>query len=380
MSELSRAVGVAWVFAGALLITCFVALAASCNSVDPRNGPDPPNQNGTGEPTTESNNAAAAIVPSPRGGAPAVWLGRTRKMVLFGGMLPITGDTFEYDADTVAWRRLAPEDRGSVPAPRCHHTLVSEGTDETALMFGGFSFAGRFNDVWRYDATQSVWTELRTTGTRPVKRCLHAAAYITSRNEMFIYGGITDAGVAADDFFDDTHVFSTENNEWTRVSVAGPGKLAGAIAFYSSVDGAVFLWGGRQVTTYPTTLWRFDVDLYTWTAVHTSGDSPIGREDPAYFWDDASGVLTIFSGRNDLTAEVLLEDAYELDAASGEWRRARFSTSPSARWRASIVFDPEAQRGLLFGGWRDFGGRDALNDTWSYDAVSREWERLVITD
>lgn len=354
--------------AGALLGTCLFGLVGGCNSVSLTNAPP-------FDGSAESDGAAAAFAPSPRGGAPAVWVGRTRKMVLFGGMLPITGDTFEYDADTASWRQLAPEDRGSVPPPRCHHTFVSEGAKETALIFGGFSFAGRFNDVWRYDPTESVWTELQTTGTQPAKRCLHAAAYITSRDEMFIYGGIAGAGVAADDFFDDTHLLDTNNNEWTNVSAAGPGKLSGAIAFHSSSDDAVYLWGGKQVTTFPTTLWRFDVVPRTWTAADTSGDSPIGREDPAYFWDDASGVLTIFSGRNDLTAELLLEDAYELDVASGEWRRVRFSTSPLARWRASVVFDPEARRGLMFGGWRDFGGRDSLNDTWSYDPMTLTWQR-----
>ena len=66
--------------------------------------------------------------------------------------------------------QLTPEDNGNRPAPRCHHTLVSDPENESILMFGGFSFSGRFNDVWRYDPAETRWIELQPTGAAPARR------------------------------------------------------------------------------------------------------------------------------------------------------------------------------------------------------------------
>lgn len=294
-------------------------------------------------------------------------------MILFGGMQPITSDTWEYDANYRVWKQLGPENQGSVPDPRCHHTLVSNSTNENIVLFGGFSFVGRFNDVWRFDPDSELWLELLPTGLAPLPRCLHTAVHIGSRNEMLMYGGVQGGGNASGDYFEDTYVLDLANNEWILVNASGPGKLRGAISFYSTVEDAVYLWGGKQVGPYPTTLWRFDVDQRVWEAVPTAGDVPPGREDPAFFWDDTRQELHIFSGRNDNLAEALLNDEYKLDLATTMWQALSVEGAPPARWRASVAFDPATSMGVMFGGWTDFGGQDAFNDTWMYDAVNSAW-------
>lgn len=317
--------------------------------------------------------SGASFVPSSRGGAPCVWVGTMRKLILFGGMLPITGDTLEYDTDTGAWRELTPELRGDVPAPRCHHSLVSDIANTNILMFGGFSFAGRFNDVWRFDPITERWVQLFPSGVVPARRCLHAATYVPSRHEMFVYGGVKAGGVASNDYFADTHVLDLANQEWVDTQTAGPGKLRGAIAFYSTTQDAVYLWGGKQVSHFPTTLWRFDVAARMWESVAVSGDVPLGREDPSFFWDDGAQRLTLFSGRNDTMTEPLLSDFYVLDVSTSTWKVMPTDGIPPARWRASAVFDVPTKTGFMFGGWRDFGGQEAFNDTWQYDAESVSW-------
>ena len=100
---------------------------------------------------------------------------------------------------------------------------------------------------------------------------------------MVVYGGVQRGGVAAGDFFDDTFILDLDQNEWRLVDTAGPGKLRGSISFHSSVEDAVYLWGGKQVTSFQSTLWRFDVEQRIWEAVSTIGDIPQGRKDPAFF-------------------------------------------------------------------------------------------------
>lgn len=317
----------------------------------------------------------APLVPAKRGGAPAAWMPAAGEMVIFGGMDPITNDTFSFEPEESAWRQLAPEQQGAVPANRCHHTLTEIPDSDQALLFGGFSRGGRFNDTWRFDLATKTWTELATAGTVPAKRCLHASAFIASRSELLMFGGIAGGGGRAGDFFDDTHVLDVATGSWTRVEGEGPSAREGALMVYSRAADAVFLWGGKAFDHYPAELWRFDVDARTWSRVATMGEEPIGREDPTYFWDESRGRLSIFSGRNDNDPAVLFDDGYELDPVAGVWSRVDAGTPPP-RWRASVAVDPAGNHGYMFGGWRGFGGSNAFNDTWRYDLEARSWSQV----
>jgi hypothetical protein len=194
---------------------------------------------------------------------------------------------------------------------------------------------------------------------------------------MLVYGGIQGSGAASQDYFADTHILDLNTNTWTEVNVAGPGKLRGAISFYSKARDAVYLWGGKQVTSYPTELWRFDVAARVWETVPVDGEAPIGREDPAFFWDEERQELTLFSGRNDNREQPLLSDAHRLDLADGRWNSIVLGEAPPARWRSTAVFDPSSQTGMLFGGWLGFGGPDTFDDTWLYDTAGPEWSEVI---
>jgi N-acetylneuraminic acid mutarotase len=317
-----------------------------------------------------------SVVPARRGGAPAAWMPTASEMVIFGGMDPITNDTYSFDREESVWRQLVPERQGSVPANRCHHTLTQVPGFDRALLFGGFSRGTRFNDTWRFDFASETWTELVTTGTVPAKRCLHTSAFIASRAELLMFGGIAGGGSRAGDFFGDTHVLEVATGSWVRVERPGPSAREGAVMVYSRDADAVFLWGGKAFDHYPTELWRFDVETRSWSQVATTGDEPTGREDPVYFWDESRNRLTVFSGRNDNDPIVLFADGYELNPVAGVWARVDTKTMPPPRWRASVAVDPAGDRGYMFGGWRDFGGSDAFNDTWRYDLEGRTWAQI----
>ena len=324
---------------------------------------------------TPDGGLRSVSVPARRGGAPAAWMPSAGEMVIFGGMDPITNDTFSFDGATSEWRELAPEQWGPVPASRCHHTLSEIPGSDEALLFGGFSRGTRFNDTWRFDLVAGAWTELATRGTVPAKRCLHASVFIASTAELLVFGGIAGSGTRAGDFFGDTHVLEVATGTWTKIEGDGPSAREGAVMIYSRAADAVFLWGGKAFDHYPVELWRFDVDARAWSQVAATGDEPTGREDPIHFWDESRGRLSVFSGRNDDDPLVLFDDGYELDPVAAVWARVDVGTPPP-RWRASAAVDPAGDRVYVFGGWRDFGGGDAFNDTWRYDLEARAWAQV----
>lgn len=318
------------------------------------------------------------VIPAERGGAPAAWMPAAREMMIFGGMDPITNDTYSFDQSARAWRELEPERSGTVPASRCHHTLVEVPGGDQAILFGGFSRSTRFNDTWRFDFGKEDWTELTTEGAIPARRCLHVSAFIESQGALLVFGGLAGGGGLASDFFRDTHVLELSTGMWTRVEGDGPSAREGAVMVYSRRSDTVFLWGGKAFDHYPTELWRFDVVYRAWSQVVASGDLPIGREDPIHFWDAERDRLTLFSGRNDNDPQILFDDGYELDLVENVWTRLAADTAPQPRWRASAAVDPVGDTAYLFGGWRDFGGRDAFDDTWQYDLDRRIWTEVVV--
>lgn len=329
----------------------------------------------SGDNPADENNRDMGEIPKARGGAPGVWIPGQNSMLIFGGMSPITNDTWQFSADQQSWEEII--DLGNIPLPRCHHTLVANDAGSDILLFGGFSQSGRFNDTWRFDAGSGTWSELNVEGPLPDKRCLQTSAYIESTGQMFVYGGISGGGVSTGDFFQDTWLFDSETQQWTQVETdSGPGKLSGAISFYSSEREAVFLWGGKQVDSYPTQLWRFDVESRSWTTVETAGPTPQGREDPTVFWNDDLQLLYMTHGSNENIGDDHPDGAFELDLETFTWTRLEGQEVPPQRWRASAVFDEATGTGYMYGGWVGFNDQN-LQDTWKYDFDEKEWTRAI---
>jgi len=314
--------------------------------------------------------------PAPRGGAPAVWIPHNQRMLFFGGMSPIMDDTWAYKTSENTWQHIAAENR-LPPPPRCHHSLVADKMGEVVLMFGGFAINNRYNGTWRYDAKENYWEKLDIQGPLPDKRCLHTATYIESTNQMLIFGGIVGAGTFESNFFQDTWLLNIDVMEWEKVQAGvNPGKRAGAISFYAGSENSVYLWGGRKVDTFPTNLWKFNVEQKTWQKVETTGQSPEGKEDPVYFWNQEDQILYVALGRNTTLENPHPKDAYELNMESKKWQKLPEQNLPSGRWRSSVAYDFETDTGYMFGGW--IGHEDKkMNDIWKYNMENEKWTLLA---
>ncbi len=98
----------------------------------------------------------------------------------------------------------------SEPSARCAQSMVR------ALghlwVFGGFDGVNR-NDTWRYDLSVCRWTEVATRGTVPSPRCRHSVALFGS-DSMFVFGGGDVSGP-----LNDLYVLSFATAEWVRRNV-----------------------------------------------------------------------------------------------------------------------------------------------------------------
>jgi hypothetical protein len=98
--------------------------------------------------------------------------------------------------------------------------------------------------------------------------------------------------------------------------------------------------------------------------------APSPRQEHALAYDARRGRTVLFGGRDFGTNEAL-GDTWEWDGAT--WTRRFPVMAPPPRWEATLVYDPDRRRVLLFGGLGDWGG-PYHGDTWEWDGTG--WTQL----
>jgi hypothetical protein len=183
---------------------------------------------------------------------------------------------------------------------RFFHGAAYDRTNNIMVVFGGAGcFGGFFNDVWTLSNANGlggtpVWTQQSPTGTPPAARDAFATGFTQGSNQLIIFGGSNGT-----QFFGDTWVLDNAS-----------GKITPA-----------------------------------WHLVVVDGN-PSPREFPAAALDEDNGRLTIFGGYS--TAP--LNDVWVLTSFS-LWRQITpTGTLPLGRYSHSAVYDPVANKMIIFGG------------------------------
>ena len=69
-----------------------------------------------------------------------------------------------------------------------------------------------------------------------------------------------------------------------------------------------------------------------------------------------------------------LNDTWLLDFGTGAFERVVTQAVPSPRINAALVYDPENELFILFGGFTE--DRKSLQDTWIYTQEEKEWSEI----
>lgn len=90
-----------------------------------------------------------------------------KKMYLFGGSTKTQSENlqmFSLDLEKHQWSLLKPKPKDgneiNLPETRDEHSCVVYG--ESMVIFGGFAFGERTNDIYRYDFKGSTWEKIPT--------------------------------------------------------------------------------------------------------------------------------------------------------------------------------------------------------------------------
>jgi hypothetical protein len=128
------------------------------------------------------------------------------------------------------------------------------------------------------------------------------------------------------------------------------------------------MFGGYD-GAYKNDLWWYEPVSNTWIDKTTTAVSPTARTDHSMVWDSVGQRVIMFGGMDDSWS--ITNDLWWYEPGTNTWiDKTTTAVSPTARVNHSMVWDPEGQRVIMFGGQDDGGLK---NDLWWYEPVSNTW-------
>jgi hypothetical protein len=248
-----------------------------------------------------------ATGPTPRFGHAVATEVDSGMIYLFGGQ---QGDQFSnelwvLDLDGNHWELLS--DGAPGPSPRYGTSLVHDG-EGSLYVSHGFTFEGRFDDTWRFDLASGTWEDRSPAPElRPLKRCLHEAAWDGSSESMWLYGGCSSGFGPCPR--GDLWRFNPGSGEWSEVPVSGPSGRSNPSLTIERTEDRLVMFGGLTTDGVANDLWIGTAEGgdVQWEAVSPSTDWPSARS--SHDTVLSGGALYLFGG---VDAEGALGDLWRL--------------------------------------------------------------------
>eukprot|EP00047_Mylnosiga_fluctuans_P004106 m.232738 g.232738 ORF g.232738 m.232738 type:complete len:524 (+) comp12404_c0_seq1:78-1649(+) len=210
-------------------------------------------------------------VPSPRDAHAFVFCPATNLFYLFGGSDnddKSLNDLFAFDPSSSTWKLVKSID---TPLARSYHAMAVNGS--SLYLYGGFQNGISIGDLHVFDIKSAKWTALE----KGKKRCNHTMNSIGKN--LVVFGGRANGTT----LYSDVALYDTAENVWVAPSFQG-GEAPAARDFHSAcVNGkSLIVFGGAQEIAggsekYFNDVYELDTDVWTWSAVVTSGPAPAPR-------------------------------------------------------------------------------------------------------
>ncbi|GAB1311644.1 Negative regulator of mitotic exit [Madurella fahalii] len=172
------------------------------------------------------------------------------KIYIFGGQVEgyFMNDLSAFDLNQLQmpnnrWEMLLPSTdnggppQGKAPPARTNHSMVT--FNDKLYLFGGTNGFQWFNDVWCYDPTTNLWSQLDCIGYIPSPREGHAAALVD--DVMYVFGGRTEEGADLGDLA----AFRITTRRWYTFQNMGPSPSPRSGHSMTAVGKTIVVVGGE---------------------------------------------------------------------------------------------------------------------------------------
>jgi hypothetical protein len=144
----------------------------------------------------------------------------------------------------------------------------------------------------------------------------------------------------------------------------------------------VFSWGQTVGSNCGNSTWEWDGDV--WHKVIPTGDLPDRRFHAGLVYDPEREVVVLFGGQSCELDNPFFDDTWEYDGTTWsliEPTDPEDDGNPSARHSHRLVYDAARHRTMMIGGLgpdNKYSDNDTNGSFWAWDGVS--WQKLVMTD
>ena len=211
--------------------------------------------------------------------------------------------------------------------------------------------------------SSGTWSLLTGSPSTPPARAFHAMA-TTPLGDMLLFGGYN--GIST--FFNDTWLFDTSTNSWSRVSTSPTPSARNGLAMANTPSG-VLLFGGYNGSGYLNDTWLFNTTTNSWSLLTGSSSTPSARHGPAMATTPSGNVL-LFGGKG----SGFCNDTWLFNTATNSWSEVFTSPAPPDRYGHAMAATPSGV--LLFGGSGSSGYR---NDTWLFNTATNTWGQIPVS-
>ena len=321
--------------------------------------------------------------PSSRGFVSMAYDSESKQVILFGGS---TGDetdpanysdeTWAFDIMAQTWTEMKPPE---APSPRGSPAMAYDSESDRIILFGGTRTRNSTSrDTWAYDYNTNTWTKMKAQG--PAKSLGPAMAYDAESDRVILFGGFDFDSYK---MYQDTWVYDFNTDSWAEMKpeASPPGQAFHAMTYDTDSD-RILLFGGHTKTPDPSnvvpldgSVWAYDFNTNAWEKKSTSS-GPAPRLNHAFVYDVNADRAFLYGGSN--------KPSWDSPSDTGETRSYNYKTNtwdsisetspfPGSLSRFAMVYVPDIDRYIVFGG--QVGGRQEnyTNQTWVYDFTTNTW-------
>lgn len=208
----------------------------------------------------------------------------------------------------------------------------------------------------------------RFAATAPSPRGYPLMAFDPVKEQVYLVGGFYTYGFDAEIF--DLWKFNPRSRMWKQISDVLPPKNGDALALdVQSRKIIVF-----QPYFDPIETWAYDIETGVWENRQPAVQPP-ARWGSMMVYDPKADRVLLYGGTNLFDGSTVLGDLWAYDYESNTWTELHPSPSPPPHHFPVLVYVPTISRVILFGGYQQ-GFTSLFNDTWAYDYQHNRWTNL----
>jgi len=205
---------------------------------------------------------ATAIDPGVHHSLSMAYDSRENAVILFGGFGEDgheRDDTWKFNCETREWSELLPAE---LPLARYGHVMVyDEAINQVVMTSGNTEFQGHQDDTWTFDTSTNNWTELSPSG-HPDPLKWPSMTYDSVDRKCVLFGG-----QIGDNAVDHTWIYDGQSNTWQqRFPTIAPGDRINTGLAFDSANNITILFGGIVIdgAQFDDT-WVYSYEDNTWT-------------------------------------------------------------------------------------------------------------------